>query len=201
MILVNKSLHSRACSSSHVNNIRLHRQTSPSSLHPRAYISATIAILLMDKSKRQLKVFFSTTPSIQGSHQKRVVLPSPTTLPMLSSINLPNPTPIPRVIVIKLFHQTELNLPPSTILSPTSPYLATRTLYHKLLLSIFILQHHLSSKTKLNSLDLQTPEPPFSFLEHIVSHLRFNRRNDTCGSLEEGNKVDRLREQDRLQKY
>jgi len=46
----------------------------PPSPHPRAYISATVAILLMDKSKRRLKVFFSTTPSIQGSQQKKSII-------------------------------------------------------------------------------------------------------------------------------
>jgi len=30
---------------------------------------------------------------------------------------------------------------------------------------------------------------------------RFNRGNDTCESFEEGKKVDRMREQDKLQKY
>jgi len=112
IILVSKSLHSRACSSSHANKPRRHRQASPFSPHPRAYISATVTILLMDKSNRRLKVFFNITPSIQGSHQKRVLLPSPTSQPMLSSIHLPTPTPVPKLMVIKLFHQTESNLPP-----------------------------------------------------------------------------------------
>ena len=127
-----------------------------------------------------------------------VSVPSPTLRVRLSSNQRPTPTPAPPLMLFRLFHQTEPPLPPSTILPPTSPYLATKTLYHhKLLGSSFNLQHYLPSNAKLNFLNLLTPNPPFSFLQQIVSQLiqdiflisspkkketiinRLNRRNNT----------------------
>jgi len=119
----------------------------------------------------RLKLFFKTIPSIQGSHQNKVCVPSPTSRPTLVSNYRPPPTPAPFLILIKLFHQTELNCPSSTIIPPTSLYRDAKTLYHKLLFSTLIRQHHLASNTKLNSLILRTAKPPFSFLEQIVSQL------------------------------
>jgi hypothetical protein len=115
----------------------------------------------------------------------------------------PTPTPARPRILFKLFHQTELPLPPSAITPPTTPYLAAKIVYHKLLFSTFNLQHHLASNAKLNSIIILTPKPPFVFLEQIASQLiqdiflnplqkkikyRFSGRNDTCGSLEERKK-------------
>jgi len=90
---------------------------------------------------------------------------------MSSSNQLPSPSPTPSLILSKFRHHVEVVLPPSLIFPSSSPYLATKTLYHKLPFSSLNLQHHLPIKDKLNSLILLTPKPPSSCLQQIVSQF------------------------------
>ena len=126
---------------------------------------------------------------------------------MFSSIHTPTPNSTPSLILVKLCYQTKAP-PPSQIFLPSSPYLVERTLYHKHQHSFLNIQHHLLSKTILNSLNHLTHKPPYSLFEQIVFQLiqsiflksslppekiiknRFDRRNYTCGSLQEGKKID-----------
>lgn len=71
----------------------------------------------------------------------------------------------------KLFHHTKVNLPPSHIVSPSSPYLAAKTQNHKEPFSSLNHLHHLRKRDKLNSLILLNLIPPSSCLRKIVSQF------------------------------
>jgi len=88
---------------------------------------------------------------------------------MLSSNQLPTPNPIPLRTTNKSF--ATLTCPsrlPSTALAV---YLATKTLYQKLSLSTYILQHHLPNKARINSHVLLTPKPLTSIPKKIEAQL------------------------------
>ena len=161
-MLTRNSLHSLTSSSSQANTLRLHCHASPSSPHPRENISVTVSILLTTKSKSRLNYILKLYHQSTGPTKKEyefLLLP-------LGQCCQQTTYPHPHQSHLWLFHQTELLRPPSSILPPTSPYLATRTLYHKLIFSTFNVQHYLPSKVKLNSLILCLPNlhSPFTLL-------------------------------------
>jgi len=115
---------------------------------------------------RQLYLTFETLSTNQG-HQDKVDSPSPNSRLQLSSIQIPTPVPTPFLMLVKLFNQIEPPSASSRILPPFSPYLLDKTLCHKLWRSSFNIQHHLSNKAILNSLNHLTPKQPFSSLQQI----------------------------------
>jgi len=94
----------------------------------------------------------------------------PTKLLKLSSYQ--PPTPNPTFYRFPPYPFTSLTRPSHhPLVAPTSPYLATNTLYHIFPWSPYILQHHFPSKAKLNSRILITPKPHSSLTKQIDSQF------------------------------
>jgi len=126
----------------------------------------TVTGLMTAKSSSRLKRTHNGTLPYHLSRQKSVLAPSPTLL-LTHDANHPSPpSSIPSLILTISRHQEEQLRPPSSKPPSSTPYLATYTLRHNPSSSTNNLQHHFPNKATLNSLNLLTPNPPYSFLRH-----------------------------------